>query len=439
MLKTTTYPIHTKHIDINIDELSKVYTKICLFDYNKQTNVTQQIAYSQLAAIGSVQEYIVKSGKVDFIELNTFTSQSDQWKFGYLTYDVKNSIEAVDSNNDDFLNFPLLHFFVPKFVFETNDLNLIIHYDDNFTTISEVEIAYKIAFSNHQEVKANFSVTSPIKNKISKQKYIDSVNKLKKHIQQGDIYEINFCHEFYADTIKLDPYTTFSKLNTISEAPFASFCKFNHHYVLSSSPERFIKKTGTKLISQPIKGTIKRSDDILEDEKLKQELKNSKKEQTENVMIVDLVRNDLSKIATKGSVKVDELFGIYSFKQVHQLISTISCNLKENISFVDIIKALFPMGSMTGAPKIRAMQLIEETEKTKRGLYSGSIGYIKPNGDFDFNVVIRTILYNEQTNYASISVGSAITAQANPAQEYEECLLKAKAMIQILKNGPIKI
>jgi para-aminobenzoate synthetase component 1 len=150
-------------------------------------------------------------------------------------------------------------------------------------------------------------------------------------------------------------------------------------------------------------------------------------------MIVDLVRNDLSKIASKGSVNVDELFGIYSFKQVHQMISTVSCEIKDHFTFTDIIKATFPMGSMTGAPKVRAMQIIEECESTKRGVYSGALGYIEPNGDFDFSVVIRSILYNSSNNYLSFMTGSAITSQADAESEYAECLLKAKAMFEALE------
>ncbi|MGZ4158296.1 MAG: chorismate-binding protein, partial [Bacteroidia bacterium] len=189
------------------------------------------------------------------------------------------------------------------------------------------------------------------------------------------------------------------------------------------------------LISQPIKGTAKRSENILEDERLKNDLQNNLKERSENVMIVDLVRNDLSHIAKRGTVKVEELHSLYSFKQVHQLISTVSCELKENISFTDILKSTFPMGSMTGAPKISAMKLIEEFESTKRGLYSGAVGYISPDGDFDFNVVIRSILYNADNNYLSFMVGSAITDKANAGQEYEECLLKAKAMFEVLSTN----
>ena len=226
----------------------------------------------------------------------------------------------------------------------------------------------------------------------------------------------------------------YSILNTISPTPFSTFYKLNNQYLLCASPERFVKKDGDKIISQPIKGTAKRDlTNKTRDEQLKQQLINSQKEKSENVMIVDLVRNDLSKIAARNSVQVDELFGIYSFPQVHQMISTVSATIKDEIDFADMLKASFPMGSMTGAPKYRVMQLIEEYEQTKRGIYSGSFGYITPQNDFDFNVVIRSIVYNEQTKYVSYQVGGAITHYSNAEDEYEECLLKAKAMEKALQ------
>ena len=205
-------------------------------------------------------------------------------------------------------------------------------------------------------------------------------------------------------------------------------------YALSASPERYISKNGNEVISQPIKGTAKRLSDEMEDEKLRLHLENDQKERSENIMITDLVRNDLSKFANKGSVKVDELCNIYSFKQVHQLISTVTCQVDKSLSPVYMIRETFPMGSMTGAPKISAMNIIEELEDSKRGLYSGAVGYFNPRGDFDFNVVIRSILYNTLNNYVSFSVGSAITAKSIPENEYEECLIKAKAMREALEN-----
>lgn len=204
--------------------------------------------------------------------------------------------------------------------------------------------------------------------------------------------------------------------------------------MLSASPERYLKKDGETIISQPIKGTAKRSKNILEDDRLKIALSQDTKERSENIMIVDLVRNDLSKTAIKGSVKVEELTKVYTFDQVHQMISTVTSKVEETTHPVDVIKSTFPMGSMTGAPKISAMRIIEDLEASKRGLYSGSVGYFSPTGNFDFNVVIRSILYNKTKKYVSYSVGGAITAKSDPLKEYEECLLKAKAMRTVLEN-----
>ncbi len=225
----------------------------------------------------------------------------------------------------------------------------------------------------------------------------------------------------------------YRNLNRISKAPFAAFLKYQNKHALCASPERYLKKTKDTLISQPIKGTAKRAASKEEDALIKQQLQNDTKEKAENIMIVDLVRNDLSRIAHKGSVQVEELCKVYSFQQVHQMISTIRAKVPPRTHPVTLLQNTYPMGSMTGAPKVAAMTLIEREEETKRGLYSGSIGYFSPEGDFDFNVVIRSILYNRENRYTSFSVGSAITAQSIPEKEWEECLLKAKAMREVLR------
>jgi para-aminobenzoate synthetase component 1 len=282
--------------------------------------------------------------------------------------------------------------------------------------------------------RGNLSNDIKIHLRIHKDDYFDKVNTMLNHIQRGDIYEANFCQEFYADNTAINPLDTYNKLNTISKPPFATFLKLNDKYLLSASPERYIKKEGNTITSQPIKGTAKRSSNIEEDRLLVQQLENDAKERSENVMIVDLVRNDLSKTAIKGSVVVKELCKVYTFDQVHQMISTIESKVESDVSPVDIIRTTFPMGSMTGAPKISALKIIEDLEETKRGLYSGAVGYFSPEGDFDFNVVIRSILYNASKQYVSYSVGGAITAKSDPLKEYEECLIKAKAMREVLEN-----
>ena len=271
--------------------------------------------------------------------------------------------------------------------------------------------------------------------RIHKDEYHQKINKLLEHINRGDIYEANFCQEFYAENTCIQPHKIYKQLNEISTPPFATFLKVDEQYLLSASPERYIRKEGQKIISQPIKGTAKRFSDKVKDDEIAINLAKDIKERSENIMIVDLVRNDLSKTAIKGSVKVEELCKVYSFKQVHQLISTIVSEIDHTTHPVDVIKDTFPMGSMTGAPKVSAMKIIEELEETKRGLYSGTVGYFNPENDFDFNVIIRSILYNEENNYISFSVGGAITAKSIPEKEYEECLLKAKAMKKVLLDA----
>lgn len=364
-----------------------------------------------------------------FQDLYQYQSQTKDWLFGYLSYDLKNDTEALHSNNFDGLDFPDLFFFQPKKLFLIKENQVEIQYlrmcDD------EIEFDFEEILSITSIINHPSSIN--IQQRISKENYLSKVSKMLEHIHRGDIYEANFCMEFYAENAQIEPLEIYQKLNAISEPPFAVYFKNNFQYLLSASPERYLRKEGTKVISQPIKGTARRSFDLEQDEQLKSDLAQNEKERSENIMIVDLVRNDLSHTATKGSVQVEELCQIYTFKQVHQMISTIVSEVENTTSPIKILRTTFPMGSMTGAPKISAMQIIEKLEETKRGLYSGAVGYFTPNGDFDFNVVIRSILYNSKNQYLSFSVGSAVTSQAIPEMEYEECLLKAKAMFEVLK------
>jgi len=363
-----------------------------------------------------------------FEDLKQYQQQTKDWLFGYLSYDVKNDVEDLHSNNFDGLHFPDLFFFQPKKLFLLKGNQLEVRYlqlcdDEIESDLIDIENNCQLSIINYQ---------LSIQQRISKESYIAKVNQMLEHIHRGDIYEANFCMEFYADNAIIEPVKIYQKLNAISKPPFAIFFKNNEQYLLCASPERYLRKEGTKVISQPIKGTAKRFSDLVLDENSKTELETNPKERSENIMIVDLVRNDLSHTAIKGTVEVEELCGIYTFEQVHQMISTVVSTVSTTTSPVEILRTTFPMGSMTGAPKISAMKIIEELEETKRGLYSGAVGYFSPENDFDFNVVIRSILYNAATNYVSFSVGSAITSQSNPEQEYEECLLKAKAMFEVL-------
>ncbi len=363
-----------------------------------------------------------------FEDLKQYQQTTKDWIFGYLTYDLKNDTEELQSQNFDGLDFPDLFFFQPKKLFLLKGNQLEIQYLNMCDDEIEVDFESVIKYSE-ATIETNKSLL--IQQRISKEFYLDKVSKMLSYIIDGDIYEANFCMEFYAEGT-IHPVTKFQRLNEISKPPFAVYFKNNKQFLLSASPERYLKRDGELVISQPIKGTSKRFSNSIEDEISKQNLALDTKERSENIMITDLVRNDLSRTAQKGSVQVEELCGVYSFLQVHQMISTITSIVDNQITAIDILKTTYPMGSMTGSPKISAMKIIEELEETKRGLYSGTVGYFTPNGDFDFNVVIRSILYNQEKQYISFSVGSAITSKSVPEKEYEECLLKANAMLNVL-------
>lgn len=366
----------------------------------------------------------------DLRVLDTFLNDNkNAYLFVTLSYDLKNQMEQLESRLVDFTEFPDLVCWNAPYVVE-------IHSDFSFTFLQGKRDHY----SEHKlhetisKLKSEPAMlpTLNFRSRISKTEYIQNVQQIQQEIQQGNVYEMNFCQEFFADDVpSFDPWDLFKRQYTLTKAPFSAFFQMDEFRVFCGSPERYLQKIDDELISQPIKGTIRRGKDELEDQELKTRLLNDPKERSENVMIVDLVRNDLSRIAAKNSVKVDELFGVHTFETVHHLISTISCKVKPDTSFSSILKATFPMGSMTGAPKISAMQLTEKMESFKRGLYSGSIGYFKPNGDFDFNVVIRSFVQNLKTNRISCAVGSAITNQAVAESEYEECMVKVRKMVQL--------
>lgn len=371
-----------------------------------------------------------------FESIKTHFEKTKSWLFGYFGYDLKNKLEKLSSNNQDSLFWSDSQFFMPELVVVSKKGKLSIHSFDGSLHSNEKKVLHEI--ENTQLQPCNPKKPIIILPIVDKTNYLQIINKIKKHIQRGDVYELNYCMEFCVDDCTIDPVMSYLELCIESPAPFSAFYKSDDKFLICASPERFIKKSGSKLISQPIKGTIKRGKTREEDVSFATQLRESKKEQSENVMVVDMVRNDLSKTARKNSVVVEELFGIYSFKHVHQMISTVSSILDPKIHFVEAIKQAFPMGSMTGTPKVKAMELIEKYEITKRGLYSGSVGYILPDEDFDFNVVIRSIQYNRSEKYISFMVGSAITAQSEPESEYRECLLKANAMAQLLTGSPIQ-
>lgn len=366
-----------------------------------------------------------------FDQLKEYQQTTKDWIFGYLSYDLKNDVERLKSSNYDGLQFPDLYFFQPqKLVFLKDNIADFIYLrmvDDEIETDFEEIQNLKLETENSDE-------KIEIESRISKEEYLEKVEAMLEHIYRGDIYEANLCQEFFSENVDLDAFSIYQSLNEISTPPFAAFLRLENINLVSASPERYLRKKGDQLLTQPIKGTARRSSNPEEDREIALNLARDPKEMSENVMIVDLVRNDLSRIAEKGSVKVDELCKVYSFKQVHQMISSVTATIAEGIEPVEALRTSFPMGSMTGAPKISAMKIIEKLESTKRGLYSGAVGYFSPKGDFDFNVVIRSILYNSTNKYLSFSVGGAITAKSDPEKEYEECLLKSRALREVLEN-----
>ncbi len=386
---------------------------ICSFLNNHQ----YQALYHQeecIAAVGAIRLF---DGINALEEIDAFYLSSADWLFGHFTYNQQSNP----------IGFSSATFFQPETVLRLSNTQLCIEtIHASAENIFEQIITQKITTTQK-------AIPIVMKPRIGQEEYLATIHQLQKHIQQGDCYEINFCQEFYAENTSIDPVQTYCELSHISPTPFACYYKQQNAHLLCASPERFLQRNGMQVISQPIKGTNKRDlQNPIKDAALKEALRQSSKDQSENVMVVDLVRNDLSKICVEGTVTVTELFGIYSFPQVHQMISTVTGELKPHPLFSEIINASFPMGSMTGAPKKKVMELIEQYENNPRGIYAGAVGYIDPKQNFDFNVVIRSLLYNSATQYLSYWVGSGITFYSNAIDEYEECLLKASAMNTIL-------
>jgi para-aminobenzoate synthetase component 1 len=403
------------------------FNTCCFLDnqfYNSREN-----SFECLAAAGERARLKTEAGTA-FQQLKQFSLMQNDWIFGHFAFDLKSETEKITSLLPDHVGFPDLFFFVPEII-------VLIRRD-------EMEIG--LFGDRHQEIRKEIEEINPdienavtgevaIQKRISRQQYIESIQRLRQHILRGDCYEINFCQEFFAEKTELQPLNLFHALTRISPSPFSAYYSVDKKYLLCASPERFLKRKGDSVVSQPIKGTSARNlVDATQDELSKASLAASEKDRAENVMVVDLVRNDLSKICETDSVRVAELFGIYSFAQVHQMISTVVGKPLPSLHWTEMIAGTFPMGSMTGAPKKRVLELIEQYEKTKRGLFSGALGYVQPNQDFDFNVVIRSLLYNSSNQYLAYFAGSGITINSEPESEYEECLLKVAAFEKIIKN-----
>lgn len=408
---------------------SKQFFPVCYLDSNDYKE-DKYAGYDCLIAIGAEKSIQFTTEQASFAQLQSLYDSTGDWLFGYLSYDLKNEVEKLTSDNLDGIAAPPIHFFQPSTLIKMKGSRIDVHsfQEPSQAVFEAIMSTAEPVFKPYSDAVVSFT------SRMGKAEYIAKVEQIKSMIAEGDFYEMNFCQEFYMENADIDPCSTFITLNSIAKAPFSAFYKVNDIYLLCSSPERFLKKEGDKIISQPIKGTIKRGTDEAEDLENKKGLRNSLKDQAENVMIVDLVRNDLARSCTPGSVKVEELFGIYSFPGVHQMVSTVTGTKRDDVSITDIIKNAFPMGSMTGAPKIIVMQTIEKLENAKRGIFSGAVGYITPEGNFDFNVVIRSLLYNQAQGYLSLQAGGAITFDSIPEDEYEECLVKARKIFELFKQ-----
>jgi para-aminobenzoate synthetase component 1 len=408
------------NISIDIQYISILVSNINEKDSNFPKDY---ISFDLLAGVGKKDILISNSNSFD--NLNKFHKKKKDWLFGCCSYDLKNEIEGLVSKNIDNFAADNLSFFVPEYVLLFNKDRLEIQTYQSKDHCDCFVKSFNFSSLPTSILNINFN------RRDDKKSYLKKIDQIKSHIKKGDIYEMNYCQEFYASGIKILPESVFVELNSKMKTPFSSFLKLKEKYILSASPERFLRKKGSNILAQPIKGTRRRGSTKLEDDWLINKLKISQKDISENIMIADLVRNDLSMTARKGSVKVDELCKVYTFKEVHQMITSVSSEIDSESNFTDVLKATFPMGSMTGAPKLRAMKLIEYFEDFKRGFFSGTTGYITPQADFDFNVVIRTILYNLADNYLSIGVGGAITISSDSIEEYEECLVKAKPLFDV--------
>jgi para-aminobenzoate synthetase component 1 len=397
---------------------------ICCFLDNHHYSISPH-TYECLLGVGA-KDYVQLSAGNAFNELKRFSDKYPDWLFGHLGYDLKNETEDLHSGLPDKVQFPDLFFFVPEIIIRIDQAKIAI----SGTGADATNIFNAITATRPSRLGIQAAIH--IRQRFSKSEYIKSIQALQKHILRGDCYEVNFCQEFFAEDVLLDPLTAYENLVAISPNPFAVYYKLMDHYLMCASPERYLKKTGKQLLSQPIKGTSGRNENVEMDMQSKKKLMVSPKDRSENVMIVDLVRNDLSRVCRKGSVRVDELFGVYPFPQVYQMISTITGEIREKLHWVDAVRQTFPMGSMTGAPKKKVMELIETYEQTKRGIFSGAVGYVTPERDFDFNVVIRSIMYNRREKYLSYLAGSGITFYSDPEKEYHECLLKVAAIKKVL-------
>ena len=346
------------------------------------------------------------------------------WWFGYLGYDLKGREE--DESREAFVGFPEQGLFEAEAVFERKGDFIQLHAANPEKLFSDVQNLPEYQPQDLPEFP-------PFRPAVSKQAYLHNVEKVKQLIREGDVYELNLCQYFESD-VAPDGLDFYLRLNQLFPMPFSGWFKSGDLEIASASPERFLRKTGNELISQPIKGTAARGRNEEEDQQNRERLFHSEKERAENMMIVDLVRNDLAKVSRIGSTTVEEMFGIYAFPTVFQMISTVRSVKAADKNMADVLDSAFPMGSMTGAPKQEVMKQIRSLEPLCRGAYSGALGCIRPDGDFDFNVLIRSLFINHEKNQCGFAVGSAITIDSAPEEEWAECMAKAAALLKVCGN-----
>lgn len=354
-----------------------------------------------------------------------------QWSYGQLSYGLKDHVERLGSRHAPRWSFPLLWWALPERVVEV---------------VGDAAFLYCPA-SDEAEAKAwaKKVISAPPESAparlpdewlrhTDRTAYMEALSRIQRHLLRGDIYELNYCTERTATLPELDPYASFTRLMAGSSASFPAFYRHLDQFALCASPERYLSFDGRLVRGEPMKGTRARSIDAREDARAAAALAADEKERSENVMAVDVMRNDLGRVAVPGSVQVPVLFGIRSHPGVHQMVSTIEARLADGMGPVQAVAASFPMASMTGAPKIRAMQLIDELEDMPRELFSGSLGFFDDRGRGDLNVMIRTVMYDAPTGHASLITGSAITVMSDHEKEYEECELKARSVLDPLRG-----
>lgn len=428
-MATAIFEVDTKEFESRALNWAQEFDEVCFLQSNGYADDYTKV--DRLLAVKAVEVFASTTGKSAFDGLETFRAKHPhRWMPGFLSYDLKDEIEGLGNDLPEGIAFPKAYFFIPETVIRFYLNHVEIEADDPHAIFRAIERHDGPATNT-----ANQNIPISISKRFSKTEYLQAFDRLQWHIQRGDVYEVNLCQEFYAEGISLNPLELYKRLNALSPTPFACFFKLGRQYILCASPERFLAKRGDTLISQPIKGTARRGRDSAEDAEIIARLRGNPKEIAENVMIVDLVRNDLTRSAQPGSVKVSRHLEVHTFRQVHQLISTITCLKRPDISDIEVIRNTFPAGSMTGAPKISAMSLCDRYEGSKRGIYSGAVGYFAPDGDFDLNVVIRSVLYDSSASFLSFHTGGAITLEARGETEYEECLLKASAIVAALNTS----